>query len=75
LKNNKLYIGFTADLRKRIDDHNSGIGGQFTSQNKPWKLIYYEAYLHKEDAYSAEKYYKTGIGRMIIKRKLQSYLN
>jgi len=74
LKNNKLYIGYTSDLKKRFTDHNNKEGGDFTSKNGPWKLVYYEAYLKKEDAQSAEKYYKTGTGRIIIKRKLEYYL-
>ena len=73
LKNHKLYIGFTTDLKKRFVDHNNGDGGNFTSHNRPWKLIYYEAYCEKKDAQSAEEYYKTGQGRGILRKKLQNY--
>ena len=74
LKNGKLYIGSTSDLKKRFKYHNKGLGGDFTSKNKPWKLIYYEAFLEKKDAQSAERYYKTGFGRGTIKKKLSFYL-
>jgi len=73
LQNAKLYIGSTSNLKKRLFDHNDGMGGDFTSHNGPWKLIYYEAYLHKEDAMAQEKYYKTGFGRDTLKKKLQTY--
>lgn len=73
-KNSKFYIGYTADLRKRVKDHNDGIGGDFTSKNGPWKLVYYEAFFDKTDAGKAEKYYKTGFGRSTMQKKLSSYL-
>ncbi len=75
LKNAKLYIGYTTDLKKRFRDHNEGKGGSFTSKNGPWKLIFYEAFLCKEDAQSAEKYYKTGFGRSTMKKKLSNYFS
>ena len=68
-----MYIGYTADLKERFTDHNNKKGGDFTSKNGPWKLLYYEAYYAKKDAQNAEKYYKTGAGRAIIKHKLQNY--
>jgi len=38
------------------------------------KLIYYEAWLHIEDAIKQEKYFKTYHGKMFLKRRLKSYL-
>ena len=73
-KNFKLYIGYTSDLKKRLQDHNDQIGGDFTSKNGPWKLIYYEAYITKNDAMAQEQYYKTGFGRETLKKKIKIYL-
>ena len=73
-KNNKLYIRYTSDLKKRFRDHNDGKGGDFTSKNGPWKLIYYEAFINAKDARDAERYYKTGFGRLAIQKKLSDYL-
>ncbi len=37
-----LYIGYSANLRKRLREHNSGVAFA-TSYRGPWRLIYYEA--------------------------------
>jgi len=74
LKNDRKYVGLTKDLKQRFAEHNSGIGGAYSKKNRPFKLIYYEAYLEKKDAAHAEKFYKTGYGREILKGKLENYL-
>jgi len=55
--NNKLYIGFTSDLRKRLLDHNNG-KSNFTKKFIPWKLVYYEAYTSEKDAREKERQLK-----------------
>ncbi len=65
---NRLYIGFTADLKKRLDEHNKGINIS-TKFRKPFKLIYYEACSSKEKAIKREKYFKTGFGRRFLKER------
>jgi putative endonuclease len=72
-KNGKLYYGFTENLKRRIMDHKSG-NSDFSSRNGPFDLIFYEAYINKDDARAAEKYFKTGHGREVLKEKLQNYL-
>jgi putative endonuclease len=74
-KNNKLYIGITSDLRRRFDEHNKGQGGYYTERNRPYKLIFYEAFLEKEDATGQEKFYKSGYGREVLKGKLKKYFS
>ncbi len=69
-----LYIGFTADLKKRILDHNLGKGGKTTKRKVGWSLIYYEAYLNKQDALGREKFLKGGSGRKYINKQLVHYL-
>lgn len=73
LKNGKLYCGFTENLRRRIKEHKSG-QSNFTSKNGIFDLIFYEAYINKIDAQNAEKYFKTGHGREVLKDKLKNYL-
>lgn len=74
LKNGKLYIGYTGDLKKRFAEHNKKSGGSFTRKNCPWKLIFYEAYVDKRDAQAMEQFYKSGYGREVLKGKLNYYL-
>jgi len=38
-KNNSLYVGYVADLRKRLKEHNQGLN-KSTKPYRPWKLIY-----------------------------------
>ena len=48
------YIGYSANLRKRIKDHLSGNGCRTTSLKSGWVLIYYESYVNKYDAIGKE---------------------
>jgi len=69
----KLYIGSTHDLKARIAKHNRGVNFS-TRPYAPWRLIFYEAYLYKEDAIRREKYLKTNKGAQVIKNMLKEYL-
>ncbi len=69
------YIGYTSDLERRIKDHQSGYGCRTTSMKKDWKLIYYEAYLEKQDAIGREKFLKSGSGRKYLNKQLRNYLS
>ncbi len=51
------YIGYTNNLKKRIDLHNSGKGAKFTRGRK-WLLIYKEIFNSKKEAISREYYIK-----------------
>ena len=51
------YIGYTNDLKKRINLHNSGKGAKFTRGRK-WILIYKEKFKSKNEAISREYYIK-----------------
>lgn len=71
-KNNSLYIGYTSDLRKRLKQHNSG-ESQATKPFRPYKLIFYEAFLNRTDAKNREVYLKGGYGRKTIKAMIKKY--
>ena len=51
------YVGYTNNLRKRINLHNSGKGAKFTRGRK-WVLIYKEKFKSKKEAISREYYIK-----------------
>ena len=46
------------------------MGGAYSSKNRPFKLIYYEAYISYDLARKSERFYKTGKGREVLKEKL-----
>ncbi len=71
-KDKKLYVGYTDDLKKRLTMHNEGKNFS-TAPRRPFSLIYYEAYLNKEDAKEREKFFKTGWGRGYLKKVLKHY--
>ena len=51
------YVGYTNNLKKRIDLHNNNKGAKFTRGRK-WKLIYKEKINSKKEAISREYYIK-----------------
>lgn len=73
LKDGKRYIGFTRDLRRRIEEHNGGKTFS-TKFRRPFKLIYYEACLSEDDAKRREGYLKTTQGRRFLGLRLIDYV-
>lgn len=55
---NTFYTGWTNDLKKRIEMHNSGKGAKYTKARLPVELVYYEAFDTKEEAMSREWHIK-----------------
>ena len=51
------YVGYTKNLNKRIQLHNTGKGAKFT-RGRTWKLIYKEILKSKKEAISREYYIK-----------------
>ncbi len=51
------YVGYTNNLKKRINLHNLGKGAKFTRGRK-WRLIYKEKFKSKKEAISREYYIK-----------------
>ena len=53
-----LYTGWTVNLAKRIDAHNSGNGAKYTSIRFPVDLVYYEEFDNRSEAMSREWHIK-----------------
>jgi len=68
-----LYKGCTSDLKRRFKEHSAGKNFS-TAPYKPFKLIYYEAYLLKKDAKAREKYLKTSMGKRVLKKQLANFI-
>tara|TARA_Y100000590_G_C15669532_1_gene995767 strand:- start:1542 stop:1793 length:252 start_codon:yes stop_codon:yes gene_type:complete len=63
------YVGYTKNLKNRLNLHNSGKGAKFT-KGRIWKLLYYEKFKTKNDAMSREIYIKKNRRfRNLIKKK------
>ncbi|MEK9183860.1 MAG: GIY-YIG nuclease family protein [Patescibacteria group bacterium] len=70
-KNNKIYVGQTEDLDRRILFHNQKkFGGWTASFDGEWKLIYSEQVGSRKDALIREKQLKSYRGRQFIKQHI-----
>ncbi len=69
----RLYIGKTNNLKRRVKEHNDG-QNLSTKAYRPWTLAFYEAYINADDASRREKYLKTTQGRQTIRKMLRSHL-
>jgi len=59
-------------MQKRILAHNSG-RNRSTKHGIPWKLVYCEIGLSKDDARFRERYLKSGMGRKYLKNRLKFF--
>jgi putative endonuclease len=72
LEDRGLYIGFSTDLRRRMAEHKQR--ASFATKHRgPWKLIYYEAYIDRQNAEGRERYLKSGSGRRFLRQQLRRY--
>jgi len=55
-----LYTGITNDLKKRIWEHNSGLGSKFAGRYGVSRLVYFEVFEDTYEAISREKQIKAG---------------
>ena len=51
------YLGYTNNLKNRLNLHNTGRGAKFT-RGRRWRIIYFEKYATKNEAKSREYYIK-----------------
>jgi len=71
-KKNKLYLGFTQDLKMRMELHRRGFMMK-EKNNGTLKLIYLEACLNKQDADRRDKYLNSFLGKRYLKNRLKKY--
>lgn len=68
-----LYTGFTADLSRRLDEHNSG-HSLATAPRRPFRLLFCEYHASKSDALRRESYLKTTAGKRTLRLMLRDSL-
>jgi len=66
LKDHKLYVGSTSNLQQRLTDHFHG-NSKATAPRRPFKLIFCEYFLSRQDALRREKYFKTSVGKKSLR--------
>ncbi|MBI2621445.1 MAG: GIY-YIG nuclease family protein [Candidatus Levybacteria bacterium] len=67
-----IYVGITANLRKRFVEHNNK-EELSTKAYAPFELIFYEAYGNEKDAKRREEYFKTTKGKATLRMMLKEY--
>lgn len=69
-----FYTGWTNDLEKRIKAHNEKKGAKYTRSRTPVRLVYYEAFMEKQDAMRREyeiKQYSRREKEALIRQKTE----
>jgi len=73
LKDGNRYIGYTNNLKRRIEEHKED-GLSFSIKFRlPFNLIYFEGCLNMEDAKRRENYLKSTQGRRFLGLRLIRY--
>jgi len=68
-KDTSHYVGVSANLRKRLLQHNSG-ESKYSKTKRPLVLIWYCAFKNKARALAFEKYLKHGSGHAFARKHL-----
>ena len=64
----KTYVGYTINLKKRLNAHNLGKGAKST-RGRYWKIIFNKKFLNKSSALKAEYYLKNN---SLIRKKIKN---
>ena len=65
---NSLYTGITTDLKRRVDEHNTGaVGAKYTRSRRPVKMVYHERAENRSQASRREYQIK----KMSLQSKLK----
>jgi len=71
---NKIYIGQTMNITKRLHQHNEKHGNHFTAKYQGvWELIYTESVANRSVALAREKQLKSARGRVFVKQFIKSH--
>jgi putative endonuclease len=63
------YVGSTNNLHRRLFQHNSG-SVQSTKHYSPFEMVAYIAVRTEKKARELEKYFKTGSGRAVLRKRI-----
>ncbi|MEX2569271.1 MAG: GIY-YIG nuclease family protein [Cyclobacteriaceae bacterium] len=66
LLDGRIYVGFTANLDKRLKKNNAG-KTKSTKGYRPWKLIFFQEIETRQLAREREVYLKSGVGKEFLK--------
>lgn len=67
-----IYIGYTTDLKSRLEKHNDPKNKGYSKRFAPWTIETYIAFTQVEDAKNFEKYLKSNSGKAFMRKRLIS---
>lgn len=62
-----LYVGWTNDLRRRLEAHNAGRGARYTRGRRPVRLVFWE----RHDSSTAARQREQALRRLSRVQKLR----
>lgn len=73
LNDHQFYIGYTSNFARRMEEHAQG-RSKSTKYRRPFVCVFCEYYLSKSDALRREQYFKTTVGKRVLRLMLQESL-
>ena len=70
LEFDKIYVGYTSNLTKRLLQHNELSIKGYTVRYRPWVVVFKEEYQTKTEAIKREKQLKSSRGRAYIREQI-----
>ncbi|MEQ9307847.1 MAG: GIY-YIG nuclease family protein [Balneolaceae bacterium] len=67
----KIYIGYSSDVEKRLVSHNHPKNIGHTKRYQPWEIVFAENYDSRAEAMKREKELKTAKGREYVWEKVR----
>ena len=65
----RYYIGFCDNIARRLARHNKGMV-RSTKYGTPWKVVYFEEFTSRQEAYKREREIKSYKGGVAFKKLL-----
>ncbi len=69
----KIYIGYSTDLERRLLFHNQLASAGWTIKFRPWRIVYSESFDNKSIALVREKQLKSSRGREFIRKQITDF--
>jgi len=66
----RIYIGYTTNFRKRLNEHSNPDASAYTRQYSPWKVETYVVFTDKKLAQKFEIYLKSQSGRAFLRKRM-----
>ena len=67
----RLYVGFTTDIEKRLQQHQAGEAG-WTHSRGPWTLVHSETFTDRSEAIHRERSLKRGRTNQEFRKRLSN---